>query len=106
MKTSALYGLASTGLVLTLSLLPTNAQPYRQFSPDMLPGTVFAAAEPGDKDFGLDGFHLGEQLPEDHRKIKTADAVLSQTTYILWYESSWIPSSRRICNPHICTVSL
>jgi hypothetical protein len=60
MKTATLNGLAATGLALTLSLLATNAQPYRQFSPDMPPGMVFAAAEPGDKDFGLDGFHLGE----------------------------------------------
>ena len=60
MKAPTLCGLVSTGLVLTISLLNANAQPYRQFSPDMLPGTVFAVAEPGDDDFGLDGFHLGE----------------------------------------------
>lgn len=55
---ASVYDLASTGLTLALALLPTCAQAYREFEP----GIVFAAAEPGDKEFGLDGFHLGELL--------------------------------------------
>jgi hypothetical protein len=55
----SVYDLASTGLTLALALLPTCVQSFRDFEP----GVVFAAAEPGDKEFGLDGFHLGEFSP-------------------------------------------
>ncbi|KAJ9116187.1 hypothetical protein QFC20_000867 [Naganishia adeliensis] len=56
---ASVYDLASTGLTLALALLPTCAQAYREFEP----GVVFAAAEPGDKEFGLDGFHLDYLYP-------------------------------------------
>ncbi|KAJ9103140.1 hypothetical protein QFC21_002562 [Naganishia friedmannii] len=52
------HGLATTGLALTLAVVPTYAQMYRTHAPGALPGVVFAATTDQDRERGLDGFHL------------------------------------------------
>lgn len=98
---ASVYDLASTGLTLALALLPTCAQAYREFEP----GVVFAAAEPGDKEFGLDGFHLGESLNPNTTCAVADESDCNQITYTHWYESNSTPSFRQISSLCICTGS-